>query len=280
MPDILCIGWVSIDFIGYVPRVPAAAEHALAHDMDAACGGRAASQAMAVSALEGRAALLARIGTDPHAELLEHELEELEVDLSMLAKAPAPTGIRLVAQPDAGVHSVVAYPGANEFLTADDINRNSAGFADARVVLVTAEAPGSVALRALELARQGGAHGVLTHIAGAELSDRVLAASDIVVVSAATARGLLDPELAATRTEHAARVLLQRGARCVVLAAGQSVLVATAQGLRAVPSPGSIDDEDSIDAFVGGLACGLAEGEDVPTAVGRGTRAAGMLVGD
>jgi sugar/nucleoside kinase (ribokinase family) len=275
---IVCVGWISLDVIGHVDAFPTAQAHARAGDFDAACGGRAASQAMAISAVEGSVSLVARIGSDTNAELLQAELIELGIDADNVLAAPAPTGMRMVAEQPDGQQLAVVFAGANDYLTVDDLNRRSELFAAAAVVGVTAEPAGAVLARALELARAGDARTVLTHTPGAQLSDRVLAAADVLVVSASGCAGVLDPGMTQERPAHAARVLVQRGARNVVVLTSRAAILADADGARELPSPTPLDAEDATDAFAAGLITGLAEGESIEHAMARGVRVAGLLV--
>lgn len=279
MSDVLVTGFISIDFIGHVEAFPDAAVAQQARELDVACGGRAANQAMALTAVEGDVALIARVGTDEHATLLTEELLDLGVGSEFVQSAPSATGMRMISELPDGTQHVVTYRGANDFLTVDDMNRRAAAFHAASAVGVTTEPAGAVVVRALELAKQGGASSVLTHHASARpVTDRMLAAPDILVVSDATCTGLIDPGIAQTQPEAALRALGQRGAKAVVLLSRTRALLAIGADLREVQSPGRLDSEDAVDAFVAGLLQGLSEGEKLEPAVLRGVRTSCLLV--
>lgn len=278
MSDILVVGFISIDFIGHVDTLPTLDLAAKAGEFDVACGGRAANQAMALTAVEGDVALIARMGHDQHAELLSDELLELGVGSDFIQQAPDNTGLRLIAELPDGKQSVVIYRGANDYLSVDDLNRRSDAFAVAKAVGISTEPMGAVVLRGLELARQAGARSVLTYHPGLPISDRVLTAADVVVVSDATCSGLLDPEIAQRQPEHAARALVQRGAAAVVLLSGRRAVLATAEDVRGLDAPGDLAREDAVDAFVAGLLQGLALGESIEQAVMRGVRVSCLLI--
>lgn len=279
MSDVLVTGFISIDFIGHVEAFPDAGVAQQARDLDVACGGRGANQAMALTAIEGDVALIARVGTDEHATLLTEELLDLGVGSEFVQSAPSATGMRMISELEDGTQRIVTYRGANDYLTVDDMNRRAGAFQQARAVGVTTEPAGAVVVRALELARQGGAAAVLTHHASLRpITDRVLAAPDVVVVSDATCTGLIDPGIAASQPEAALRALGQRGAKAVVLLSRTRALLATGPDVREVQSPGRLDSEDAVDAFAAGLLHGLAQGEGLETAVLRGVRTSCLLV--
>lgn len=278
MSEIVVVGWVTLDFIAHVDGFPSGRVAAVATEFDAACGGRAANQAMAVSAVDGDVALLARLGGDQHASVLQEELLELGVSLDMVANAPAATGMRMVTQRPDAQQQVVVHPGANEYLTVDDLNRNAVALGAARVVGVTTEPAGAVVLRALEIGRQQNVATVLTHHAGAQVSDRVLAAADVVLLSEATCAGLLDPGVTRDQPELAARALCQRGATSVVLLTRERALLVSADGGASIPTPEPLDSEDAVDAFAAGLLTALAANGSLEQSVERGVRTAGLLV--
>ncbi len=291
MAQIVCIGWISIDFIAEVDGLPDVGTFAQAQSFDVACGGRAASQAMALRAVEADVKLIARIGDDYHADVLKEELEDLGIDDSAVEASPTTTGVRLVtrssntlmANPgaaDAPVPAVttVVHRGANDYLGVDDLNRRSELLKEAAAVGVTTEPAGAVVHRALEICEGANVPTVLTYHPGLPVSDRVLSAATLVVTSNATCLGLLDPELACNQPDHAVRAMLQRGAKAVALLTPESAVFGTATGIAQVVSPGRLDHEDAVDAFVAGVLMGMAEGQKLDDSVLRGVRTSCLLV--
>src|SRR5688572_22571943 len=114
MAGVLCVGWIMLDFIGHVDAFPNATMPVMANDFDVACGGRAANQAMALTALDCEVELIARLGEDEHGELLRAELEEMGVGSESVQSAPSATGIRLVCDAGEAGQTRVVWPGANE----------------------------------------------------------------------------------------------------------------------------------------------------------------------
>lgn len=279
MPAVLVIGFITIDFVVHVDALAGTVVPEQARELDVACGGRAANQAMALAAVEAQPALLARVGSDEHAAVLITELVDLGIDVSAVEAAPEATGVRLISQLPDREHAISVYRGANDHLSVDDLNRRTQVIGAAGAVGVTTEPAGAITLRALEIARQAGVPTVLTHAPTTRtVSDRVLSAADVVVTSVSTCTGLLDPGVAATSPEAAVRAIVQRGAPAVVLLAQDRALLATADDVRQVPSPGRLDSEDAVDAFAGGLLVGLANGEPVTESVLRGVRTSCLLI--
>lgn len=279
MSRVLVTGFISIDFIAHVEGFASAIVPEQATDLDVACGGRAANQAMALTAIESEVSLLARVGTDEHASLLTDELLEIGVGTEFVQQAPSPTGIRLIAEASDGSRQITVFRGANDFLTVDDLNRRAEALRTVGAVGVTTEPAPAVALRALEIAAQGNVPTVLTHTPSAKpISDRLLAGASVLVCSDTMSTGLLDPGMAREHPEAALRAVVQRGAPAVVLLSATRALLATADDVREVASPTRLDSEDAVDAFVAGLLQGLAEGDALEPSVLRGVRTACLLV--
>ena len=279
MARVLITGFITIDFIAHVEGFASTSIPQQATDLDVACGGRAANQAMALTAIEGEVSLLARVGTDEHASLLTDELLDIGVGTEFVQQAPAQTGLRLISEMADGSRQVTMFRGANDYLTVDDLNRRAEALRAVGAVGVTNEPAPAVALRALEIAAQGNVPTVLTFGASAKpASDRMLANASVVVTSDSTCAGLLDPGVAKEHPEAALRALVQRGAPAVVLLTPSRALLATATDVREVSSPGRLDTEDAVDAFVAGLLQGLAEGDALEPSVLRGVRTGCMLV--
>lgn len=279
MPRVLVTGFITIDFIAHVEGFASTAIPEQASALDAACGGRAANQAMALTAIEGDVALIARVGNDEHASLLTDELLEIGVGAEYLQQAPGPTGLRLIAEQDDGTRQVTIFRGANDYLSVDDLNRRADAFRTAAAIGVTTEPAGAVTARALEMAAQAKIPAVVTHAPSAKpVSDRLLANATVVVCSDATCSGLLDPGVARQHPEAALRALVQRGAPAAILLTATRALLATAADVREVASPGRLDGEDAVDAFVAGLLQGLSEGEALEPATLRGIRTGCLLV--
>jgi ribokinase len=279
MARVLITGFISIDFIAHVEGFASSTVPEQATGLDVACGGRAANQAMALTAIEGEVALLARVGTDEHASLLVEELLDIGVGTELVQQAPSQTGIRLIAEQSDGTRQVTVYRGANDYLSVDDLNRNAEAIRTAGAVGVTTEPAGAVTLRALEIAAQGQVPTVLTHAPSTRpISDRLLAGASVVITSNTTCAGLLDPGVAREHPEPAMRALVQRGAPAVVLLTADRAVLATSDQVREVASPGRLDSEEAVDAFAAGLLQGLADGEALEPAVLRGVRTACLLV--
>ena len=86
MPNILCVGQAVQDFVFGVDEIPDRAEKFRADRFEAVGGGPAATAAVAITRLDGRAAVAARLGDDGVADLIVAELEGYGVDCRLMRR--------------------------------------------------------------------------------------------------------------------------------------------------------------------------------------------------
>ena len=88
MPTVLCVGHAVQDFVFYVPALPDRGEKYRATRFESVGGGPAATAAVAIARLGGRAVLAARVGDDAAAEMIRGELLAHGVDCGSLRRCP------------------------------------------------------------------------------------------------------------------------------------------------------------------------------------------------
>jgi sulfofructose kinase len=88
MPGVLCVGIATQDYVFAVDVMPATAEKHRARDLAVVGGGIAATAAVAVSRLGGRAMLITRLGDDAVGEAIVAALAQEGVDCSLAPRTP------------------------------------------------------------------------------------------------------------------------------------------------------------------------------------------------
>lgn len=120
---ILVVGSASMDLILNMCRLPAAGE-TLTDDGGVAYlpGGKGTAAAVALAHLGAQPALAAKLGADLHGQKLYSFCKENGIDTtSLLVDRDAPTGISVVLREGSGDVRTVSYPGANDYLAADQV---------------------------------------------------------------------------------------------------------------------------------------------------------------
>ena len=122
MPSITVIGSVNLDIVAKAARLPAPGETVTDAELHRYPGGKGANQALAAQRLGAEVALIARVGDDAASGEALALLQAGGVDLSRCAAVPGvPTGTALIAVAPSGENQIVVAPGANRYLTPNDV---------------------------------------------------------------------------------------------------------------------------------------------------------------
>src|SRR5690606_19633976 len=151
----------NLDQVGTVSRLPAPGETVAGGTFSMAPGGKGANQALAARRAGAEVRHVSAVGDDAFADMALDLLEKGGVDLSQVRKAPAATGIAMIFVDGAGENVIAVLPGANGTVSAADAERNLAGLSGNDTILVQQEIPQAATRRALEIAREKGARGVI-----------------------------------------------------------------------------------------------------------------------
>ena len=155
--------------------------------------------------------------------------------------------------------------GANAELSTTDVDRAEPVLAQAKLVLVTFEIPVPTALHALRRARQLGAFTILTPGPAEPLPRDALKDLDLLAPNLSEAKILIGgaPDDFSSPTQLAARLQEYFGLARVVITLGEKgALLAEGTRQEWVPAfkVAVVDTPGAGDAFIGGLAYGLAVG--------------------
>lgn len=157
--SVLCVGHAVQDFVFSVPAIPTTAAKHRATAFASVGGGPAATAAVCVARLGGRALLAARVGDDAIADLIQAELEGYGVDCGYLRRMPrCASSLSAVFVDQRGERLIVNHLDARLPTTADWLPSPTALGCSA--VLADTRWPEG-ALAALGKARDAGLPGVL-----------------------------------------------------------------------------------------------------------------------
>lgn len=277
MPKVIVIGSANVDFTVTVDRLPAPGETVLGREYYQSYGGKGANQAVAARKAGADVVFLTKIGTDANGKMMEkHLISSGLPPTGMLRDPKTPTGVALIMVDRTGTNQIAVAPGSNQMVTAEEVQRASSLMAGARVLLVQLEIPMAAVLQALALAKKHRVMTILNPAPAQPLSTELLKMVDILTPNETEACCLAGQDQA----EAAARVLLKRGARSVIVTCGAdgALLMDGEKGARlftAFPVD-AVDSTGAGDAFNGALACALASGDQLEKAISF-ANAAGAL---
>jgi len=278
---ITVVGSINIDLVIHTPRTPQPGETVFGTTFDTIPGGKGANQAVAAARLGGRVAIVGRVGNDQFGRSLLDNLAAAGADARHVVQDDqAATGVALIVVDDAGQNTIVVASGANMRLSPGDVEKAAPAIAEGDTLLVQLENPVDTIVRAAQLAHARRVRVILNPAPAQPLPDGLLSLVDVLVPNqheAALLSGL--PVSQPDQAAAAARVLLERGARTVVITlAEQGALYASEGETGHVPAfkITPVDTTAAGDAFIAGLAVSLSEGHPLAEAVRRGN-AAGAL---
>jgi ribokinase len=281
MARVAVVGSANMDLVVRSARFPRAGETILGHGFETIPGGKGANQAVAARRLGAAVDLIGRVGADPFGRTLRRNLSREGIGTERLLPDPTqPTGVAVITVDDHGENTIIVVAGANARLTPADIAAAETLIEGADLLLMQLEIP----LDAVEAAAQvAGVHGVpviLNAAPARPLPAALLARVNYLVINEVEAGELAgDP---AGSPEQAARALLERGARAVVVTLGAAGALLIARAGVCVAAPAfpvvAVDTTAAGDAFVGAFAVALASGLAPDQAVRWGNAAGALAV--
>ena len=273
---ILVVGSSNIDLVASVDRLPSRGETVLGYRFAQSFGGKGANQAVAAARAGAEVAFLSKLGADANGRLIEQHLAAQGLSRPILLRdAEFPTGVAMILVDHSGENQIAVVPGSNGRLTPADLRQHRELIAGARVLLLQMEIPRETVFEALRLGRGCGLTTILNPAPAAPLPSDLLRLIDILTPNESEAQALTgsaDPA-------EAARILTDRGVGTVVVTCGANgAFLATGNDVTHIPGflVETIDSTGAGDAFNGALACAVAEGVPIKSAIVR-ANAAGAL---
>ncbi len=272
-----------IDLISRVPRLPTLGETLVGHSFHLGYGGKGANQATAAARLGARVSMIARVGGDVFGEGTIENLRASGIETRHVLVDPERfSGVAPIFVDDHAQNVVVIVPGANDGLTPDDVRAAAVEIRTAGILCCQLEVPVEASLEAFRIARRAGVTTILNPAPAAALPDELLSLTDICVPNEVEVQ-MLTGRAAQTidEAEAAARDLLARGPRSVIVTLGSRGALSVAEGrsqhVAAYPVD-AVDPTGAGDAFIGALALFLGEGRSLEEAVRRAAAAAALSV--
>lgn len=273
---ILVVGSSNIDLVASVDRLPSRGETVLGYRFAQSFGGKGANQAVAAARAGAEVAFLSKLGADANGRLIEQHLAAQGLSRPILLRdAEFPTGVAMILVDHSGENQIAVVPGSNGRLTPADLRQHRELIAGARVLLLQMEIPRETVFEALRLGRECGLTTILNPAPAAPLPSDLLRLVDILTPNESEAQALTgsaDPA-------EAARILTDRGVGTVVVTCGANgAFLATGNDVTHIPGflVETIDSTGAGDAFNGAVACAVAEGVPIKSAIVR-ANAAGAL---
>lgn len=266
-PRITVMGSFIVDLMARAPHLPRTGETVKGHGFMMGPGGKGSNQGVAARRAGADVDMITKIGYDSFGLIAIESFESEGMHTRYVMKdGGLGTGIALIMVDDStGDNKILVAPGACSNITEADIERARGTIESNPVFLTQLETNLDATERAVDIARKAGAKIILNPAPVSEVPDALLGMVDILtpneveasILSGIDVRGQED-------AAQAARALMERGARSVIVTLGSGgVFAATGADARHIPGLDvvAVDSTGAGDAFSGALATAVAEGK-------------------
>lgn len=264
-PRIVVVGSANIDLTTFTDQFPRPGETIFAREFHLGFGGKGANQAVAARRCGAEVSMLARLGDDLFGPATLNNFASLGIDTTHVRITPGvSSGVAPIFVDASGQNRILVVKGANDRLTPADIDAASGLLSAADFIILQLEIPLETVYYTLRFARAHNIRSILNPAPGQPLAAGEIAPADYLIPNETEAEaltGLPVRHLAEART-CAAR-LLESGVRRVIITLGSNgALCARADGMEHIApfSVSAVDTTGAGDAFIGSLACFLAQG--------------------
>jgi ribokinase len=282
-PHICVVGSSNIDLISKVPRLPKLGETLVGHSFHMGYGGKGANQAVMAAKLGARVSMVTKLGRDVFGEGTLKNYREQGIDTAhVLFDDALFSGVAPIFVDDNARNFIVIIPGANMGLSPADAQAAREVIQSAALLVCQLEIPMETTLEAFRIAKASGVQTILNPAPAAPLPDELLQLTDLCAPNE-TETELLTGMTVNTlqEAEAAARALLQRGPKTVILTLGErGALLVDPNTVEHIPpiQVNAVDPTGAGDAFIGSLAVFLAEGVPMRDAILRANAVAALSV--
>jgi len=265
MQDILVIGSLNADLVVRAPHFPQPGETISGGDLQIIPGGKGANQAVAAARQGASVAMLGRVGSDSFGPFLLDSLKSNSVDITHVHADDSATGTAIIVVDANGQNSIVLSAGANGKVSPADVD--NATSLRPSLILLQLEIPIPTVLHAAQYARKNNIRVILNPAPAKSLPDELISLIDFIIPNETELSLLTGIEVKdIPSAEKAAKVLLDRGAKNVIVTLGEkgALLVSGNQTTQVTAYKVYVVDTTAAgDAFIGGFASALLESDDM-----------------
>lgn len=284
MTKVVILGVFVADTAYRAARAPRMGETIMGENFSLGPGGKGSNQAVASARAGAETHFITRLGRDTFAEMALKTWADAGVTPEVTQHEDGYTGAAYIfIEAETGNNAIIVCPGVAGSISPADIEARTELIGSAAVFVTQLEQPMDAAMRALQIARAGGAVTILNPAPAATLPDGMLALCDYVTPNETEAEALTG--IAVTGLEEATRAaaeLVRMGAGAAVITLGENGALYHADGqsihVPAFNAGPVVETTGAGDAFNGGFAAALATGTDPASAVRFGCATASISV--
>jgi ribokinase len=283
MNQIVVIGSSNTDMVVKTARFPRPGETLLGGEFFMFPGGKGANQAVAAARLDGQITCISKVGNDLFGRQALEGFKKENIDVRyILPDESTASGVALITVNADGQNTIVVAPGANNYLTAEDMIRFIPAFLAADIILMQLEIPMKTVEQAITIAGEMDKKIILNPAPAQAISFEMLEKLYLITPNETEAElltGIAVKDLSSAG--KAASSLLDSGVQNVIITLGaQGAFFKSPTHQFMIPSPVvvPVDTTAAGDVFNGAVAVALSEGLDWRAAITFACRAASLSV--
>ena len=284
VPRVAVVGSYATGLTMKADRLPGRGETLLGTGYRVDFGGKGSNQAVGCARLGANVSFIAKIGNDSFGDGALSLYRNEGIDTGhVLRTNDAPTGVGFITvEASTGHNCIVLDPGANEWLTAEDVTAATSALDAAAIVLTQLEIPVAAAEAAMMHGRAGGAITILNPAPARAVPASLLQNVDILTPNETEASVLAGHKgQTSSDPQQIARELIGQGVKTVIVTLGENgALIVNGSSSRHIPAinVAAVDTTGAGDAFNAGLATALAFGAPLEEAVRFAVITGGLAV--
>jgi ribokinase len=265
-------------------KLPAWGETYMGDTFNLGPGGKGSNQAVAAARAGAQVSFISKLGRDPFGDLARKTYRDEGIDAAYVFETATPTGTAaIIIDAATGENAIIVVPGACFELTPEEVEQARPLIQQAAVFITQLELSLPTVEFGLKLAHSLGVLTILNPAPGRALPDSIFRYCDYITPNESEAEVLTGIRVVSLDdAEKAADALLARGVGNVVITIGaRGALVKNATTCQHVPACNAgpvVETTGAGDAFNGGFADALAEGQDIVQATRFGCAVAGISV--
>lgn len=282
--DVVVLGSFVADLAFRTRRLPRWGETFMGESFVLGPGGKGSNQAVAAARAGAKTCFISKVAEDAFGRMALEMYATEGIDASYVFKADTATGAAaIIVDEELGQNAIIVVPGACFTLTPDEVDHAEKAIAAAKVFVAQLELHLETVTHGLRLAREHGAITVLNPAPAMALPESIYPLVDYLIPNETECAEMTGISVSSDAdAERAADALLARGVKNVVLTLGaRGALLRNASGSWFTPAISAgpvVETTGAGDAFCGGFAAALAEGQSPVDALRFGCAVAGISV--
>jgi ribokinase len=236
-PRIAVVGSLNTDLTTFTDVFPRAGETLFGKHFELGFGGKGANQAVAARLCGAEVMMVAKVGRDLFGEATIRNLASFGIDVSHVHLVDGvSTGVAPIFVEPNGQNRIIVIKGANDLLTADDVEAAAADLAQAQIIVLQFEIPLETIYHTVRFAKSRGIRCIVNPAPALPANISELSTADYFIPNETEAEittGL--PARTLAEAKACASTLLSHGFRRVVITLGaRGLLLADATGIAAI----------------------------------------------